>query len=192
MKIIVISFLLLLIITPILSQTKVTIKFKDLTEIKDLVASKGMELQSLKTLVQYNSDSIAEVFVHHQNKISHFYFLDTKIDSNLKTAQKGIGSKVYRKGDIAIFHVHFYSNYDIKYLEPENYISKREVFIKRNNEDYAYNMGCIDGSGCIGIKKRLKKFFHDCPKLIKEIRKNKIKDWEIIKIVNLYNTLCAE
>jgi|TARA_B110000902_G_scaffold251640_1_gene312136 hypothetical protein len=192
MKNIVIIFLLLLIITPVLSQTKVTIKFKDHTEINDLVASKGMELQSLKTLVKYNSDSIAEVFVHNQNKVSHFYFLDTKTNSNFKTSLKGIGSKVYTNGNIDVFHIVFYSNYDIRYLEPESYISKREVYLKRKNEYYAYNIGCMDGSGCVGIKKRLKKFFHDCPELIKEMRKNKIKDWEIIKIVNLYNTLCAE
>ena len=190
MKNIVIIFLLLLIITPVLSQTKVTIKFKDSTVVTDVVKSKGMELQSLKTLRTYNSDSIAKVSFHHQNKIYHFYFMDTKVGSNFKKNMKGIGYKIFTNGNIDLFYVYFYNN--IRFLKPGNYSPKTEIFIKRKDEDYAYSIGCIDGFGCDWIKKRLKKFFHDCPELIREIRKNKIKYWETIKIVNLYNTLCAE
>jgi len=190
MKNTVIIFLLLLITIPVLSQTKVTIKFKDSTVVTDVVKSKGMELQSLKTLRIYNSDSIAKVSFHHQNEIYHFYFMDTKTDGNFKTNKKGIGYKIFTNGNIDLFYVYFYNN--IRFLKPANYRPKTEIFIKRKGEDYAYSIGCIDGLGCDWIKKRLKFFFHDCPKLIKEMRKNKIKNWETIKIVNLYNSLCAE
>ncbi|TVZ55150.1 hypothetical protein OD91_0394 [Lutibacter sp. Hel_I_33_5] len=189
----IILFFIFLITSLVYSQTNVAIKFKNGTEIHDLVNSDGFKITSLENKTTYNSDSISEVTVHHSKESYKFYFLNAKIDTRYKKDLKVIGTKVYSKGEIEIFAVHFYFIGDIKYLKPLkiNY-SKQEVYIRRKKDKFVYSIGCIDGIGCKNIKKRLKKFFYDCPKLIKGMRKNKIKDWEILKIVNLYYSLINE
>ena len=61
-----------------------------------------------------------------------------------------------------------------KFNFPKTKNNRYEVFIKRKNKKHTYNIGCIDGTGCIKIKKRLKDFFNDCPNLVQMIKKNKI------------------
>ena len=79
-----------------------------------------------------------------------------------------------------------------KFNFPKTYNNRYEVFIKRKNENYTYNIGCIDGIGCKKIKKRLKDFFNDCPSLIRMIKRNKIKKRAIIKIIDYYNESCSD
>ena len=68
--------------------------------------------------------------------------------------------------------------------------SKTEIFIKRKNSKYTYNIGCIDGVGCNTIKKRLYNFFSDCPSLLQMIKKNQIKETNLIKIIDYYHKSC--
>jgi len=175
------------------SQINVIIKFKDNREITDLVKSKGKKLISLKNKNKYNYDDISEIKVINEKTITdHFYIVDTKLYSSSRKKQKGLAYKVYSKGEIELFHIRFSLELDKNYNFPKYYNPEFETFIKRKNGRYAYNIGCIDGVGCVKIKERLKDFFNDCPNLIQMINENKINEREIIKIIDYYNESCTK
>jgi hypothetical protein len=176
------------------SQLKVNIKFKNSEVIRTIVKQIGEELISLKTGETYNLNEINEIKIFEKNLIKHYFILDVKAYKNSKRVQKGLGQKIYSNGEIELFRINFILNLktvDFSYI-PKTFDNKYEVFIKRKNENYTYNIGCIDGIGCEKIKKRLKDFFNDCPSLIRMIKRNKIKKRAIIKIIDYYNESCSD
>jgi hypothetical protein len=173
------------------SQLKVNIKFKDNKEINDSIKQGAEKLISLKTGKIHNLNDINEIKIFEGNRMKHYFILDVKSYKNSKRVQKGLGSKVYSNGEIELFHISFGSNNKNRLKSQiKTYDSGIEVFIKRKNKKYTYNIGCIDGIGCKKIKKRLKDFFSDCPNLIRMIKKNKINTRDIIKIIDYYNESC--
>ena len=176
------------------SQLKVNIKFKNSEVIRTIVKQIGEELISLKTGETYNLNEIDEIKIFEKNLIKHYFILDVKSYKSSKRVQKGLGQKVYSNGEIELFRINFILNLktvDFSYI-PKTFDNKYEVFIKRKNKKYTYNIGCIDGIGCEKIKKRLKDFFNDCPSLIRMIKRNKIKKRAIIKIIDYYNESCSD
>ena len=173
------------------SQVRVVIKLKNNEEIKDSVKQIGEKLISLKTDKKYKLNNVNEITVFNKNSMKHYYILDVKLDKNAKRVQKGLGTKVYSKGDIELYLVLFDFNIKNKhYFHRKTYNSKTEIFIKRKNSKYTYNIGCIDGVGCNTIKKRLYNFFNDCPSLLQMIKKNQIKETNLIKIIDYYHESC--
>ena len=173
------------------SQVRVVIKLKNNEEIKDSVKQIGEKLISLKTDKKYKLNNVNEITVFNKNSMKHYYILDVKLDKNAKRVQKGLGTKVYSKGDIELYLVLFDFNIKNKhYFQRKPYNSKTEIFIKRKNSKYTYNIGCIDGVGCNTIKKRLYNFFSDCPSLLQMIKKNQIKETNLIKIIDYYHESC--
>jgi len=173
------------------SQVRVVIKLKNNEEIKDSVKQIGEKLISLKTNKKYKLNNVNEVTVFNKNSMKHYYILDVKLDKNAKGVQKGLGTKVYSKGDIELYLVLFDFNIKNKrYFHRKTYNSKTEIFIKRKNSKYTYNIGCIDGVGCNTIKKRLYNFFSDCPSLLQMIKKSQIKETNLIKIIDYYHESC--
>ena len=194
MKKIIILFLFLMCLLQTFSQDKVIIEFKEGKKITYVIDSIKLPLTSLKNFIDYNSDSIVKVSLLDNKKLNHFYFLKVKTGVNFNKKHKGVGSKIYTSGNIDVFYIYFSNNssksiFELNHYEPN---PKRDIFIKRKNENFAYSIGCMDGIGCLGFKQRLKKFFHDCPTLIKEIRKKRIGYMQTIKIVDLYNSLCVK
>ena len=170
------------------AQVSVTIKLKNNQEIKDSVKQIGIELISLKTDKKYNLNEISDIKVFNKKKTKHYYILDVKSHKNSKRVQKGLGTKVYSNGNIELYFISF--SYNIKNNQRIIYNSNTEIFIKRKNSKYTYNIGCIDGAGCKNIKKRLYDFFSDCPSLIERIKKNQIKERNIKKIIDYYVESC--
>ena len=84
------------------SQVRVVIKLKNNEEIKDSVKQIGEKLISLKTDKKYNLNNVNEIAVFNKNSMKHYYILDVKLDKNAKRVQKGLGKKVYSKGDIEL------------------------------------------------------------------------------------------
>ena len=174
------------------SQLKVNIKFKDNKEVNDSIKQIGEKLFSLKTGEIYNLNEINEIKIYERNLVKHYYILNVKSYKNSKQVQRGLGHKVYSNGEIELFRILFPSNLKNKFnFKKRAYDSNTEIFIKRKNKNYTYNIGCIDGVGCWKIKKRLKDFFSDCPNLIQMIKKNKIDKRDIIKIIDYYNESCT-
>lgn len=173
------------------SQVRVAIKLKNNEEIKDSVKQIGEKLISLKTDKKYKLNNVNEITVFNKNSMKHYYILDVKLDKNAKGVQKGLGTKVYSKGDIELYLVLFNSNIKNKHqFHRKTYNSKTEIFIKRKKSKYTYNIGCIDGVGCNTIKKRLYNFFSDCPSLLQMIKKNELKETNLIKIIDYYHESC--
>ena len=173
------------------SQVRVVIKLKNNEEIKDSVKQIGEKLISLKTDKKYKLNNVNEITVFNKNSMKHYYILDVKLDKNAKRVQKGLGTKVYSKGDIELYLVLFDFNIKNKhYFQRKIYNSKTEIFIKRKKSKYTYNIGCIDGVGCNTIKKRLYNFFSDCPSLLQMIKKNELKETNLIKIIDYYHESC--
>ena len=173
------------------SQVRVAIKLKNNEEIKDSVKQIGERLISLKTNKKYKLNDVNEITVFNKNSMKHYYILDVKLDKNAKQIQKGLGTKVYSKGDVELYLILFDFNIKNKhYFQRKIYNSKTEIFIKRKNSRYTYNIGCIDGLGCKTIKKRLYSFFSDCPSLLQMIKKNELKETNLIKIIDYYHESC--
>jgi hypothetical protein len=169
----IIILILILLNLQTYSQLKVNIKLKNNKGIRTTVKQIGEKLISLKTGKIYILNEIKEIKIFEQNLVKHFFILDVKSYKNSKRIQKGLGQKVYSNGEIELFRIRFNSNLKREFNFPKTFNNRYEVFIKRKNEDYAYNIGCIDGVGCKKIKKRLKDFFNDCPSLIRMIKKIK-------------------
>ena len=173
------------------SQVRVAIKLKNNEEIKDSVKQIGERLISLKTNKKYKLNDVNEITVFNKNSMKHYYILDVKLDKNAKQIQKGLGTKVYSKGDVELYLILFDFNIKNKhYFQRKIYNSKTEIFIKRKKSKYTYNIGCIDGVGCNTIKKRLYNFFSDCPSLLQMIKKNELKERDLIKIIDYYHESC--
>ena len=173
------------------SQVRVVIKLKNNEEIKDSVKQIGEKLISLKTNKKYKLNNVNEVTVFNKNSMKHYYILDVKLDKNAKGVQKGLGTKVHSKGDIELYLILFDFNIKNKhYFQRKTYNSKTEIFIKRKNGRYTYKIGCIDAVGCNTIKKRLYSFFSDCPSLLQMIKKNELKETNLIKIIDYYHESC--
>jgi len=173
------------------SQVRVAIKLKNNEEIKDSVKQIGEKLISLKTDKKYKLNNVNEITVFNKNSMKHYYILDVKLDKNAKGVQKGLGTKVYSKGDIELYLILFDFNIKNKHqFHRKTYNSKTEIFIKRKNSRYTYNIGCVDGVGCNTIKKRLYNFFSDCPSLLQMIKKNELKETNLIKIIDYYHESC--
>lgn len=70
--------------------------------------------------------------------------------------------------------------------------SYNEKYVKRTNDKIAYNMGYIYGAGQRGIKKRVRDYFTDCPRLIETVEKNKIEKDDTLKIALFYEENCEK
>jgi hypothetical protein len=126
------------------SQVRVAIKLKNNEEIKDSVKQIGERLISLKTNKKYKLNDVNEITVFNKNSMKHYYILDVKLDKNAKQIQKGLGTKVYSKGDVELYLILFDFNIKNKhYFQRKIYNSKTEIFIKRKNSRYTYNIGFI-------------------------------------------------
>ena len=172
------------------AQVSVTIKLKNNQEINDSVKQIGIELISLKTDKKYNLNEISDIKVFNKKKTKHYYILDVKSNKNSKKVQKGLGIKIYSNGNIDLYYILFGSKIKNNHVQTKTYNSNTEIFIKRKNSNYTYNIGCIDGGGCKNIKKRLYDFFSNCPSLIEKIKKNQIKERNIKKIIDYYVESC--
>lgn len=172
------------------AQVSVTIKLKNNQEINDSVKQIGIELISLKTDKKYNLNEISDIKVFNKKKTKHYHILDVKSHKNSKKVKKGLGIKIYSNGNIDLYIILFGSKIKNNHTQTKTYNSNTEIFIKRKNSKYTYNIGCIDGAGCKNIKKRLYDFFSNCPSLIEKIKKNQIKKRNIKKIIDYYVESC--
>ena len=105
------------------SQVRVVIKLKNNEEIKDSVKQIGEKLISLKTNKKYKLNNVNEVTVFNKNSMKHYYILDVKLDKNAKGVQKGLGTKVYSKGDIELYLVLFDFN-----IKNKRYFHRKSQF----------------------------------------------------------------
>ena len=172
------------------AQVRVSLKLKNNLEIKDSIKQIGEILISLKTDKKYKLNDVSEIKIYEKKKSKHYYILDVKSHKRSKQVQKGLGTKVFSNRNIELYFISFGFNIKNINYQRKFYDSNTEVFIKRKNSKYTYNIGCIDGVGCKNIKKRIYDFFSDCPSLIEKVKKNQINERNIKKIIDYYIESC--
>jgi len=187
-KIILLIFLLSSLFSS--AQVRVSLKLKNNLEIKDSIKQIGEILISLKTDKKYKLNDVSEIKIYEKKKSKHYYILDVKSHKRSKQVQKGLGTKVFSNRNIELYFISFGFNIKNINYQRKIYNSNTEVFIKRKNSKYTYNIGCIDGVGCKNIKKRIYDFFSDCPSLIEKVKKNQINERNIKKIIDYYIESC--
>ena len=187
-KIILLIFLLSSLFSS--AQVRVSLKLKNNLEIKDSIKQIGEILISLKTDKKYKLNDVSEIKIYEKKKSKHYYILDVKSHKRSKQVQKGLGTKVFSNRNIELYFISFGFNIKNINYQRKIYNSNTEVFIKRKNSKYTYNIGCIDGVGCKNIKKRIYDFFSDCPSLIEKVKKNQINERNIEKIIDYYIESC--
>ena len=187
-KIILLIFLLSSLFSS--AQVRVSLKLKNNLEIKDSIKQIGEILISLKTDKKYKLNDVSEIKIYEKKKSKHYYILDVKSHKRSKQVQKGLGTKVFSNRNIELYFISFGFNIKNINYQRKFYDSNTEVFIKRKNSKYNYNIGCIDGVGCKNIKKRIYDFFSDCPSLIEKVKKNQINERNIKKIIDYYIESC--
>ena len=172
------------------AQVRVSLKLKNNLVIKDSIKQIGEILISLKTDKKYKLNDVSEIKIYEKKKSKHYYILDVKSHKRSKQVQKGLGTKVFSNRNIELYFISFGFNIKNINYQRKFYDSNTEVFIKRKNSKYTYNIGCIDGVGCKNIKKRIYDFFSDCPSLIEKVKKNQINERNIKKIIDYYIESC--
>jgi len=187
-KIILLIFLLSSLFSS--AQVRVSLKLKNNLVIKDSIKQIGEKLISLKTDKKYKLNDVSEIKIYEKKKSKHYYILDVKSHKRSKQVQKGLGTKVFSNRNIELYFISFGFNIKNINYQRKFYDSNTEVFIKRKNSKYTYNIGCIDGVGCKNIKKRIYDFFSDCPSLIEKVKKNQINERNIEKIIDYYIESC--
>lgn len=187
-KIILLIFLLSSLFSS--AQVRVSLNLKNNLEIKDSIKQIGEILISLKTDKKYKLNDVSEIKIYEKKKSKHYYILDVKSHKRSKQVQKGLGTKVFSNRNIELYFISFGFNIKNINYQRKFYDSNTEVFIKRKNSKYTYNIGCIDGVGCKNIKKRIYDFFSDCPSLIEKVKKNQINERNIKKIIDYYIESC--
>jgi hypothetical protein len=137
----------------------------------------------------YKIDNIKNVVIYSETDSIFLKVIPTKKYLNSKTknklAQIGfIGKKIelYYVSEI------IYSGGTVGFFITTN--GYFEKYLKKKNDDIAYNMGYIYGAGQRGIKKRVRDYFKDCQKLIEKIENNEIPKKETIKIAHFYENKC--
>lgn len=187
-KIILLIFLLSSLFSS--AQVRVSLKLKNNLVIKDSIKQIGEILISLKTDKKYKLNDVSEIKIYEKKRSKHYYILDVKSHKRSKQVQKGLGTKVFSNRNIELYFISFGFNIKNINYQRKFYDSNTEVFIKRKNSKYTYNIGCIDGVGCKNIKKRIYDFFSDCPSLIEKVKKNQINERNIKKIIDYYIESC--
>jgi len=192
------SLILLLILNQnILSQNKMKITLNNgeiktgVYEIKNTWMSfpSKTRIVSKKGNEKYKIDKIKNVIIYTENDsifmkvISTRKYLNSKIKKELAQVRFiGENIKLYyvsetitSGGAIGLF------------ITSSGYFEK---YVMKKNDDIAYNMGYIYGAGQRGIKKRVRDYFKDCPKLVEKINNNEIPKKETFKIALYYENHC--
>ncbi len=176
----------------VFSQMKMRILFKDGSEKIDDYKYKGNELLSVSDKKKYHIDDIRELYYYTKEDTLHYYVIDTKKYITSKNSNKRFAQKKFNGKNIELYYVHF--NWTT--LHPNSTVSFNnyydEAFVKRKDEEYAYNMGYIYGAAQKGIKKRVEAYFTDCPELIDRVKRNEIERKDTMEIVRYYDEYCIK
>jgi hypothetical protein len=138
---------------------------------------------------KYKIDNIKTVVIYSESDSIFMKVIPTKKYLNSKVKKKLAQIEFIGK-KIELYYVPeiIYSGGTVGFFITTN--GYFEKYVRRKNNDIAYNMGYIYGAGERGIKKRVRDYFKDCPKLIEKINNNEIPKKETIKIAQFYENNC--
>ncbi|TVZ55151.1 hypothetical protein OD91_0395 [Lutibacter sp. Hel_I_33_5] len=150
-----------------------------------------------KNKMKYDLDFINNVIVINGKDSTKFHVISTKKYKKSKKIIKRLGVKKLTGENIELFYVpttiHSFG-FGFGFGGMMNTVASEssEAFLKRTNDKIAYNMGYLFGVGQRGIKKRVREYFTDCPKLIALVNKNKIRKKNTFAIADYYEKNCGD
>lgn len=200
MKKVFFTLFLILFYTIAFSQQKMKIILNDGTEKtgvfkidKALLSNNSSStfVKCIETKEKYKLRDFSSIIVYGEKENSYYEVIDVKTNFSDIQISKKLGLIVYIGSKMEVFYVaetvHTGGGVGGFGLVSGMY----EKFIKKTGDKVAYNMGYIYGAGARGIKKRVRDYFTDCPKLIENVDKDVIKKDELIEIVKFYETNCG-
>ncbi|MEC3906670.1 hypothetical protein VOI54_06545 [Tamlana sp. 2201CG12-4] len=149
-------------------------------------------IKSSNSKEKYKLEEIENVIMYDGIDSIKFKVIDAKKYLNSKKIEKKLGRIDYIGDKIQLYNV-----YELLYQGGAIGLSTTvdsygEKYVKRTEDNIAYNMGYIYGAGQRGIKKRVRDYFIDCPELIEKVNNNEIPKHETKKIVLFYEESCGK
>lgn len=199
MKKIIILLLIIFTINTSFSQEKSKVIFNDGSEkIGEFIirkpffanSSSRMLIISNETKKKYTLNDVAKVIVYSGKDSLTYEVIDIKTNYNDKKTEKKLGLLAYRGTKINLYYVEetIHSGGAIGISSVYN---SGEAYAKKTNDTIAYNIGYIYGAGARGIKKRVRDYFTDCPKLIDNVENDVIEKDKTIDIIKFYEDNCG-
>ena len=198
MKQLITTILLLTLLTS-KAQNSMKIIFKDGTEKTGIYkmrkptfanSSSKMMIVSNKTKEKYTLDQLEKVIVQTDSVPIVYEVIDVKINFNDKATEKKLGMVAYKGIKMDLYYVEETIHQGgIGFMSSTS--SSGEKYVKRSNDQIAYNMGYIYGVAARGIKKRVQDYFKDCPLLVSTVISDTIKKENTLDIVKFYEANCA-
>lgn len=201
MKKIYLSLSLLFIVNFCISQEKTTLFFKDGSSKTGMYKirkktftndSSNLVILNNDTNEKYTLEDVTDVIILKDTLKSYYEVIDVKKNFDDKKIEKKLGFLAYSSPKVNMYYIAetihsggaigvFTMNYGYK-----------ETYIKKSKDSIAYNMGYIYGAGERGIKKRVRDYFYDCPKLIELVDNDNIDKHNTFQIVKYYEENCAK
>lgn len=189
-KIMILLFTVLIMNNSYSQKIDALIKFKDGKELRGIFKSSGNQLKSLKNKKKYDIDSMKEIIYFNAKDTIKYNIVDTKIYTTSKRSKRRLLRKVYEGKKLILYTITNEYQYG-GIVGMTSYGTFEGAYIQRKNEDFAFDMGYLYGVQFKGIKKRVKKFFQDCPELVRKVKKNEINKNETMKMVLFYEEKCS-
>ena len=144
---------------------------------------------SKKTRQKYKLNKIKNIIMYSGNDSIYFEVIKTKKYIKSKKAKNKLVQIGYVGNKIELFYASefIYQGGSVGSINVSSYY---ETYVRRKNENIAYNMGYIYGAAQRGIKKRVREYFIDCPLLIEKVNNNEIPKKETLKIAKFYENNC--
>lgn len=148
-------------------------------------------VKSIETKEKYKLKDFSSIIVYSENGNSCYEVIDVKTNFSDRKTSKKLGLIEYVGSKMEIFYVAetVHSGGGVGGFGTVGGMFHK--FIKKTDDKVAYNMGYIYGAGARGIKKRVRDYFTDCPKLIENVDKDVINKDNLIEIVKFYETNCG-
>lgn len=153
-------------------------------------SSSTIMLISKETKEKYTLDEFSNVIVYGDKQFLYYEVIDVKINFSDKKTEKKLGLVAFAGNKMNVYYIsetiHSGGTVGIHSVS-----GSFETYVKKLDDKVAYNMGYIYGAGARGIKKRVKDYFTDCPKLIENVENEVIKKEETIEMAKFYESNCG-
>lgn len=139
---------------------------------------------------KFSLDEVSKLIIHRDTADVHYDVIDVKKNYNDKKSEKKLGQIAYESPKVKMYLVK-------EVISSGGNVGMRlshdthEIYVKKSKDAIAYNMGNIYGAGARGIKKRVRDYFFDCPKLVALVDNNKIKKDNTLEMVKFYDKNCG-
>ncbi|MEY2867809.1 MAG: hypothetical protein RIR01_209 [Bacteroidota bacterium] len=195
------TFTFLFIVNCCFAQEKTMLFFKDGTTKTGIYKmrnktlsnnSSSLVIVNKDTNEKYTLDDINAAVIFKDSLKYYFEVIDVKKYFDDKKTQKKLGQLAYSSPKINMYYVAEIVNSGGAIGVFAMSYGTQNTYIMKNKEAVAYNMGYLYGAGQRGIKKRVRDYFFDCPRLVEMVDDNTIDKFDTLQMVKYYEENCAE